>query len=186
VDRSGQKLGLWLLGLIVVAAVVGLIWKLGPAERPTRGPHTAQPPPAAKRSADPKTPDEHRPATLATDPAPGDPVEPSADPETEAAPPLAELLSTMPERVIALTAPCYKGEYRAEESAQRVVFRYTLSFNDGWAYVRDLTMLDSDMDDLDLRDCVLETARTGKWELPGATRHVERVQQTITIADLAN
>ncbi len=185
VESSGQKAGLWVLGLVVVAAVVGLVWKLGPGDRTAKRPPAPPASTATARTAEPTATTERRQPTLATDPDPDNLEDPKQDPEVIAAPPLAELLTTIPNRVIELTTPCYKGEYRPDNSAQRVVFRYTLSFNDGWVRIQDVSMLDSDMDDTELRNCVLETARSGKWEAPGASRHVKRVQQTITVADLS-
>jgi hypothetical protein len=184
VEASRQNALLIVLGLVVVAAIVGLFWRLGPEHRaPAVGPATATAAPTEQRRSAPAT-TERAPPTLAVEPE-LDPDPDTEAPPSEGTPPLAQLLASLPDELLAIATPCYTGEYRPDNSGQRVTFRYTVSFDDEWASIEDVILLASDMDDDELARCVLDKVRGSRFEAPGARRHVTRQQLSISIADLS-
>jgi len=189
--RAGVVLGSLAIAVAVAAVLWGLRTSSAPqssvrgdgddrgAAMPARGPS-----PAVDLASAGPAPTDAGP-TRAAEP----PRDPDPDPEPERSslgpePSMGEVMADARSRVVDAVRPCWPGGAGAEVSHERVIVQHTLEIADGWAYAREVAVVSSDMQDEELRDCIVDHLTGLSWEAPGAPEVSRSVQTTISTRDL--
>jgi hypothetical protein len=133
-------------------------------------------------AAEPRAP-EPAPATARLAPAPTKETDPATRPLAPVRP-LAELKDEAGRRIRDAARPCMRDDEVAAASGQTITFRYTLVLGAGLGRVARVGLVDSDLVDDGLVDCILGTIGDLEWTVTDAAPAELVVHDSIRLSDL--
>jgi hypothetical protein len=175
-----KRVGVALLSVALLVVACVIIWMLRSAHRPQDA--VAARPPAEEIPAHRPLP---APIAVRSDggtQAPSVAAEPPRVDEHGPAKPIAETLREARAQLLAAARACPQPR-RALDGHQRIVFWYELSSPAGQAHVDEVELIDSDLGDAVLAQCVLDRVAAARWPLPQMAKR--KLQESFNAAELA-
>lgn len=101
--------------------------------------------------------------------------------------PMAEALRRIPPMMKKAAKPCLEPNKHPANSAERVSFHYTVEYRDGRGRVSNVAPVDTNINDEDLQNCILDHVEKLHWDAAGTPDRTSRRQQlSISIYDLSH